>query len=233
MSGPRGRGLRGAGDPLLPCSIRSSHGLLMAPWPPQSPSRAGVPPAPPLTWMLTSSLHCLRVSRRSTSTLGTTWGGEGLSRRGTRTGGGTRAPGTSTHLDGADLLPPTVQHFEDGPEGAFGHEAQDLRGGTGAEHAMGMDLGCSGWGSCRGTEHPKQALGTHGDLEDPTGTPAGFMGTQNGAQGHGELGHRWILTECTGPPGIHAGPRWDATLRRSAEEPRENTPGADTGTRRG
>lgn len=29
----------------------------------------------PLTWMLTSSLHCLRVSRRSTSTLGTTWGG--------------------------------------------------------------------------------------------------------------------------------------------------------------
>ncbi|XP_040388868.1 uncharacterized protein LOC121058016 [Cygnus olor] len=29
-------------------------------------------------------------------------------------------------LDGADLLPPAVQHFQDGPEGAFGHQAQDL-----------------------------------------------------------------------------------------------------------
>lgn len=87
---PRVGGHGGLGTPLVPSSIRSSRGVLMSPWPPQSPSRAGVPPGPPLTWMLTSSLHCLRVSRRSTSTLGTTWGGEALSRRGTRTGRGTQ-----------------------------------------------------------------------------------------------------------------------------------------------
>lgn len=87
---PRVGGHGGLGTPLVPSSIRSSRGVLMSPWPPQSPSRAGVPPGPPLTWMLTSSLHCLRVSRRSTSTLGTTWGGEALSRRRTRTGRGTQ-----------------------------------------------------------------------------------------------------------------------------------------------
>lgn len=50
------------------------------------PPRAGVPPGPPLTWMLTSSLHCLRVSRRSTSTLGTTLGGTRGCHRGLGTG---------------------------------------------------------------------------------------------------------------------------------------------------
>lgn len=54
------------------------------------------PPFSPLTWMLTSSLHCLRVSRRSTSTLGTTW------KRGRQDGGGfcgsTEPPGCGAAL---------------------------------------------------------------------------------------------------------------------------------------
>lgn len=60
------------------------------------PPCAPPPPFSPLTWMLTSSLHCLRVSRRSTSTLGTTW------KRGRQDGGGfcgsTEPPGCGAAL---------------------------------------------------------------------------------------------------------------------------------------
>lgn len=48
------------------------------------------PQIPPLTWMLTSSLHCFRVSRRSTSTLGITWGGARWGCRGGRGGAQSR-----------------------------------------------------------------------------------------------------------------------------------------------
>lgn len=96
-----------------------------------------------------------------------------------------------------------------------------------AEHAMEMDLGGSGWGPAwgkeRGTEHPEPTLGTHGDLEDPTETPAGLMGTQYGAQGHGGQGHRDPKEAAVAFDRMHrtpAGSRWDATLRWRAEEPR-------------
>lgn len=58
------------------------------------------------------------------------WGGMRGRGRGGGQGqvGAPTGPRGSTHLHGADLLPPAVQHFEDGPEGAFGHEAQNLGG---------------------------------------------------------------------------------------------------------
>lgn len=108
-------------------------------------------------------------------------------------------PGASTHLHGADLLPPAVQHFEDGPEGAFGHKAQDLRGGTGLitpwRWIWGVQAGGPAWGRVRGTEHPKWTQGTHRDLEDP----AGFMGTQYGTRGTGTRGTGTQGTGTRGP----------------------------------
>lgn len=73
-----GGGPGGAGDPApatLPSQLWRPPAIPTATLTPPPPW-VGVPPGPPnLTWMLTSSLHCLRVSRRSTSTLGTTCGG--------------------------------------------------------------------------------------------------------------------------------------------------------------
>lgn len=99
--------------------------------------------------MLTSSLHCLRVSRRSTSTLGTTWGTKGLSRGTKSKQGAPTGPGGSTHLHSADLLLPAVQHFEDGPKGAFGHKTQYLGWWAGRKQGeYPMEVGSGFLGHC-------------------------------------------------------------------------------------
>lgn len=106
----------------------------------------GIPPcAPPnlpfspLTWMLTSSLHCLRVSRRSTSTLGTTW------KRDCQDGGG--GPWDSIEAPGHGAAPTfTAQTFSRPQSNTFRMVPKEPLatkpriweegGGTGAVHAM-------------------------------------------------------------------------------------------------